>query len=359
MRRSLTSLMAAVLLVPLLSACEGPIGPEGPQGPQGPAGPQGPPGPAGTPGRNAAETCTQCHNNSMAIFAREVQYAKSTHRLGGNFERSTTTCAPCHTHQGFLETVATGAIATAKDVMDPAPVNCRTCHKIHSTFTQADWALTVTAPVRFKWNTAHGTFDFGDDGNLCASCHQGRTLNPMPTVGGPNVTITTSRYGMHYSTQGNILSGVGAFALGTGVVTGPGAHGRKTVTAKSCAQCHMGPAFGEQAGGHTFKMTYEFGGVETPNVAGCRDCHANITNFNLNNLQTRVQARLDSLVVELRRVGIMRPTDFYARTGTFPADVAAAFANFQMIYADGSLGVHNPAYVESVLRATLTRIRQF
>ena len=49
------------------------------------------------------ENCTQCHTNNETLFAKQVQYEKSTHRLGGNFERSTTSCAPCHTHQGFVQ----------------------------------------------------------------------------------------------------------------------------------------------------------------------------------------------------------------------------------------------------------------
>jgi Collagen triple helix repeat (20 copies) len=41
---------AAVLLLAVLIACEGPMGPAGPTGPQGTAGPQGPAGPTGPMG---------------------------------------------------------------------------------------------------------------------------------------------------------------------------------------------------------------------------------------------------------------------------------------------------------------------
>lgn len=358
MRRSLPFLVAAVLVVPLMSACEGPIGPEGSQGAQGIQGPQGPAGPAGPAGQNAAETCTQCHKSDVSIFARQVQYDKSTHRLGGNFERSTTACAPCHTHQGFMERIVTGATSTATDILDPAPINCRTCHMIHQTFTNADYALTVSGPTDLVWNPSQGSVDFGDTGNLCASCHQGRTLNPTPVPGGANVTITSSRYGWHYSTQAQILAGKGAFAFGASA-SGPGAHGRPSVTEGTCGACHMGQAFGEQAGGHTFKMSYEAYGSERPNLAGCRSCHQTITTFDYNDLQTDVQALLDELATELRRVGVMRATSTYANTGSFPADVAAAFANWQMIFADQSLGVHNPNYVKGILNATIAKVKTY
>jgi formate-dependent nitrite reductase cytochrome c552 subunit len=110
----------------------------------------------------------------------------------------------------------------------------------------------------------------------------------------------------------------------------------------------MGEAFGEQAGGHTWKMTYEYHGSERENIAGCADCHSTLTTFDHVNLQSTVEELLDELATELMRIGVMRP-DHYAQTGTWPADVAAAFVNWQMIEEDRSLGVHNPPYVISVL----------
>ena len=146
MKRSLVLFAAAVFLLPLVTACEGPTGPAGPAGVAGPAGPAGPQGPQGPAGQDANENCTQCHTDNVELFVRQVQYAQSTHRLGGNFERSTTSCAPCHTHQGFLERIESDETSTAEDILNPAPINCRTCHQIHSSFTSADYAFTATTP---------------------------------------------------------------------------------------------------------------------------------------------------------------------------------------------------------------------
>ena len=258
MRRRTALLTAVVFLLPLGIACEGPRGPEGPAGiagPEGPQGPQGPQGPIGPAGQDANENCVQCHNNDVTLFAIQVQYAKSTHRLGGNFERSTTSCATCHTHQGFLERIETGATSTSQDVLDPAPINCRTCHQIHTTFTSADYAFTVSGPNDLIYNPDQGPVDFGPIGNLCSQCHQGRTLRPFPEPGGDDVTITSFRYGYHHGPQAQVFGGVGAFDLGDdGIPNGPSAHGR-SVNDDACGTCHMGQAFGEQAGGHTWKMT--------------------------------------------------------------------------------------------------------
>jgi hypothetical protein len=304
------------------------------------------------------------------LYAKQVQYAKSTHRLGGNFERATTSCAPCHTHQGFLERIATGGTLTAADILDPAPINCRTCHQIHTTYTNADYALTVSGANNMVFNPGQGPVDFGEIGNLCSQCHQGRSLSPMPVVGGNPVTLTSFRYGYHHGPQAQIVGGVGAFDLsgqlapgqGSGpllaVVTGTMAHGNPNINQGTCGTCHMGQAFGEQAGGHTWKMTYEYHGRDRENIAGCTDCHSTLESFDHHDVQTAVETMLDELATELMRVGIMR-ADHYAVTGTWPANVAAAFVNWQMIEEDRSKGVHNPGYVMGILQASIDLMKTY
>ena len=366
MRRSLPLLVAAVFMIPLVTGCEGPAGPEGPAGStgaQGPAGPTGATGPAGPAGADATQTCTQCHTNSTDLYAKQVQYANSIHREGGNFERSTTSCAPCHTHQGFLERIAAGATSTAADILDPAPINCRTCHQIHTTYTNADYALTVDGPNQMLFNVAQGPVDFGEIGNLCSQCHQGRALSPMPVVGGSAVTVTSSRYGYHHGPQAQIVGGVGAFDLSGELpvppaelaASGPMAHGNPVVNADVCGTCHMGQAFGEQAGGHTWNMTYFYHGHDVDNIAGCATaCHTTIEDFDYHDVQTDIAALMEELRVELVRVGIKRDGEnWYANAGTWPANVAAAFINYQMFGEDRSLGIHNPAYAMGILQASV------
>ncbi len=361
MRRSTVLLAAAVFLLPMLNACEGPRGPEGPTGPQGtegPQGPQGPTGPAGPAGQDANESCTQCHTNNVELFAREVQYQASIHRTGGNFERSTTDCAVCHTHQGFLERIATGATTTAEDVMNPAPINCRTCHKIHTTYTSADYAFTTTAPNEFIFNPDFPTVDFGPIGNLCSQCHQARGLEPRPVPGGDPVVVTSSRYGYHHGPQGTVLAGIGAFELNGDVQNGPSAHGNKNANENTCGTCHMAAAFGNQAGGHTWNMSYEYHGSEEENIAGCLDCHNTLTTFDYIGLQSHVEELLADLATELKRIGIMSASGSSV-SGTWPADVAAAFVNWQMMEEDRSMGVHNPPYVVAILQGSITKMKTY
>jgi hypothetical protein len=307
------------------------------------------------------------------LYVKQVQYAVSTHRTGGNFERATTSCAVCHTHQGFLERIESNAYATAENISDPAPINCRTCHVIHSTYTAADYALTATAPVTlYNADYVTGeevTVDYGAmAGNLCARCHQARRLSPVPVVGGDDVTITSSRYGVHHGPQGQVIAGVGAFefAGSATIAGGPNAHGDPAENEKLCATCHMGEAFGEQAGGHTWKMTYEYHGHEVDNVAGCNTCHSGFEDFHgFGDTPATVEALLVELETLLFNAGIKvaMSTDYtihglsvYAVPGTYSADLAAAFANWQLFAEDRSLGLHNPPYVKGVLTNTIAAI---
>jgi len=362
MRRSIALFVAAVFLIPAI-ACEGPKGPEGPagaDGPTGPQGPQGPQGPAGPAGQDANENCTQCHTDNVQLFATQVQYETSTHRLGGNFERSTASCAGCHTHQGFIERMETGVPEATTDVSNPAPINCRTCHQIHTTYTSADYALTASGAVEFK-NESHGTFDFGDEaGNLCAQCHQGRAVD-MPEPGAATVTISSSRYGYHHGPQATVMAGVGAveFAGSEDIAGGPNSHGNVEVNTGMCATCHMAEAFGNQSGGHTWRMSYEYHGSTEDNVAGCNTCHNGFEDFTeFGDVPAEITGLLAKLDTALVRVGVKvalsedytaEGINAYAVTGDFPGDLAGAMLNFQMFAEDRSLGLHNPPYARAVL----------
>jgi len=244
------------------------------------------------------------------------------------------------------------------DVMDPAPINCRTCHQIHTTYTAADYAFTVEGPNDILFNEGYGPVDFGEVGNLCTQCHQGRTLSPFPVLGGPDVKVTSSRYGYHHGPQAQILGGFGAFSLEGDVVEAPMAHGNPAANPDLCATCHMAAAFGNQAGGHTWKMTYEYHGSEEELIAGCGNCHSTLTTFDHVNLQTNVEELLEELATELKRIGIMSASGSSV-SGTWPAEVAAAFVNWQMIEEDRSLGVHNPPYVTSVLNESIEVMKTF
>jgi hypothetical protein len=304
---------------------------------------------------NAAETCSDCHASDDLIVAVQNQYMNSLHFNGVTNERNGTSCAGCHTSQGFKERLGTGGTGVAAAIQNPANVNCRTCHQIHMTYTDADWALTATDPVdRVADDLA--AFDYGT-GNLCAQCHQGRAISAGLPEPGVDYDVTSSRYGYHHGPQAQSIAGVGAIELAGSANIGGGPTSHAAVAEGGCANCHMAEAYGKQSGGHTWAMEYEYHGEMEENVAGCNvaACHnGNISTFDdITQVQTTVGQLLTDIGVELDALGVVLDEEFHWVTGTYSGEVASAMLNHQMFREDRSVGLHNPAYARAVLTNTL------
>jgi hypothetical protein len=343
-------------LAVLLTACEGPVGPDGPQGPQGPQGPpgaqgpQGPPGSAGPAGADAINTCVQCHSSSATLRGIETQFKLSAHYETVYYERGGE-CMECHNHQGFITAAVNGDPLPAV-FANPVSINCRTCHRIHTSFTSTDYSLTRTAPVALK---VGGSLDMGD-GNLCGACHQARPISPAPALNGSPINITNFRYGPHYGPQSNVFAQSGPFHF-SGPASIPPASANPH--RKECSGCHMLPGIvnnnGVHAGGHTFSLTYGTDGSGQL-ISACTQCHSSAASFDHFGGRSNVQGHLATLKTLLMAEGIMRE-DGYANTGTFDANVAAAFLNWKYFYYDGSYGLHNPVYADAVLRNTIAALQ--
>lgn len=317
-----------------LAACAGQQGPEGPAGPPGPAGPQGPPGPSGEMAP-ADLTCTECHNDTTLITGKRTAWSESRHGTGEAFARGTSSsCAGCHSGGAFSDMIAAGSNPAAVESGDPDPTrqDCRACHQIHTTFTEADFALETTDPVDlFAYEGA--TYD-GGEGNLCVNCHQSRRDIDEAVDG--MIEVTSTHWGPHHGPQSAMLLGIG----GAGGVEGsPSPH--YAVVEDTCVACHMG-----ENRIHTFE----------PAVDRCQACHADAENFDINGVQTEVQAQLDELEAALIARGWLDEEGHPAVTSV-PEDEAAALWNWIYIaHEDKSLGVHNPAYTRALLEAALAAL---
>ena len=340
-------LLIAVMLAAafVLTACAGPAGPAGPVGPTGPAGAQGDTGPSPA----AADlTCTACHNDTTLIVSKDAQFETSLHGTGESYLRGTSKdCAGCHGSEGAKASINAGLPPhdpSIVGVVNVSPFDCRTCHNIHTTYTSDDFSLTGgEQPVVLEMTG--GTFD-GGAGNLCANCHQIR--NAAPTATGGNVEITSSRFGPHYGIPAQMLLGEG----GLGVSGTPSAH--YSTVADTCVGCHMGEEFN-----HTF----------APVVARCQTCHADLANFDSNDVQTDVEAKVEELHAIFVDMKLLNPaTDLWGiydpasdkwsnPSATAPLIVSEAVANamwnYKFVVYDKSLGVHNSAYTNALLEASL------
>ncbi|MDZ4749086.1 MAG: hypothetical protein SH808_11415 [Saprospiraceae bacterium] len=342
-----------IAIVMGLASCEGEDGTAGPIGPIGPQGPQGPQG-------EGTQNCVMCHGSSQLISAKQFQWDHSVHATGGNYNRNTTACAGCHTSQGFLERIETDAPfgATAATIEDPLPQNCYTCHQIHQTYTEADWAFTQEDPVTL-W-VGGQTLDFGK-ANLCISCHQSRIYTPAlpdPATGG-TVNIQTTRYGPHYGPQGVMLPGLNGYEVAGPAVYENSAHTLLLAnnTGNACITCHMGTAQATNSGGHTFRVSTDETGVI--NAAACIVCHPVAAEMNalVDDRQAQIEAKLAELEALLIARGIYDPLIGQNTKGDYEGHEAGALFNYKFVKEDRSRGVHNFKYANALLTNSIASLQ--
>ena len=379
-------LIAAAAFV--LVACEGPMGPEGPQGPKGDQGNtglqgiQGEQGIQGDPGEDGTTTCVQCHTNDQVLSSKSAQWEASIHATGGNAERNSGSCAPCHTSQGFLLALAEGDFAQAapgngglsSSVPDPNQPNCYTCHDIHNTFDDTDWTLTKGTATE-GWHSVDGTtmtsVDLGA-GNMCTGCHQGRALSAVldMTDNSSEITASSYRWGVHHGPQYNIFVGEGLYEF-VGSEGYPSSSRHVNATDDGCVDCHMADAYGVQAGGHTFAMGYDYHGsteFNFPSSCETAACHGgkDLVEELAEPKKVIIEALLLSVATELERLEVKHPgEDAYIEYHTEIIDgeeediihpqtemMLAAFTNYQAIEEDRSAGLHNFPYTFAILTNT-------
>lgn len=344
----------------MMGSCtkEGPAGPAGSNGTDGVDGTDGEDGINGTDGTT---TCIECHDNSESLLTISSQWEVSVHATGHTFERNGTSCAPCHTSQGFLERMAAGAMETTEDILNPNPTNCYTCHMIHDTYTPADLAFTYADATDYWFNpNGDATPDFGS-GNLCANCHQSRIADPFPTVGsGDTYTITSFRYGPHHGPQSQMLAGFSGYEIEGSYTYTNSPH---TGIENSCVACHMAEDAGTPAyalGGHSFNVAYD-GDL---NQAGCVGCHPDGIEDETEAMQEEVHGMLEELHYKLIDMMIADSSGYLLgddgenrassdNPANLSANEAGAFFNFKFVEEDRSAGLHNYKYARALLTNSL------
>ncbi len=321
---------------------------------EGPVGPAGADGENGINGQDGTAGCIECHNDNQTLFAMVNQWEHSTHATGGNYERNGTSCAPCHTSQGFLERMASGEQTTAEAINNPNPINCYTCHKIHETYTPDDWGFTYQEPVELWYSgNADPLYNLGKS-NICANCHQARIVSPIPVVGGGNLEITNKRYGMHHGPVANMFVGVGGggYEVGSGYSNSQ----HSNLVENGCVTCHMATAFGSQSGSHTFNVAYEYHGAMEINDAGCVACHTEGVEAIVEERQAETNALLEQLNQTLIDQGVLGEDGYVIVPADLTADQAGAVINYKFVLEDRSGGVHNPTYSKKLLENTIAAL---
>lgn len=283
--------------------------------------------------RAKAETCGECHQDEHHPYFEEWSLAKhavsdtnSSGFLQGKF-RNDPNCSGCHTFQGFLQFVGTTPADSSNlepDIAEPPgdaslPIVCAACHDPHDAKNEHQLRLPPE--------------------ELCIKCH-----NPEDAAPPDNP---------HHSTA-SMFAGTGAAPIpGVTYMTQSAHQVVEPAASEKCVTCHvfMTPFVSETepaATGHTFQ----------PRIEACMQagCHVNglvDTNgeeFNHRGRQDFTRNLIDSLQtiisdIEANVLPTASPED--------SADYQIGLFNLRFVQNEGSNGVHNANYAQSILENTI------
>lgn len=349
-----------------------------------------------------AENCMTCHEGGHQGEA----YENSKHYTGelvGSADLHTaesSSCAPCHTGQGFvLATIRGEELVYPGDEEAEGPVNmlapeeqppiiCQACHDPHDATNPHQLRM---APVAVE--IPAGVMVDADISATCVACH----ANKRDVEYKAAFLAGEKSRGVHHNTMSDIFFGVGASDYDGALTFTNSVH--TTLVEEGCVQCHMAGSPldnpGEDGevgthddvvvsavGDHSFAMSGmwnfttheadEEAGELVENVGACmiEGCHAesSITTFNriaysdydgdgtIEGVQDEVQGLLDLLAEQL-------PQDDEGNvlSSSYSEDTVAdaewpALWNYFLVANDGSLGIHNTAYAVQLLQKTYKQL---
>jgi hypothetical protein len=289
-------------------------------------------------------SCTACHDDTTVITGKQFAMEETLHATGHSaaYAGGRSSCTGCHSGASFSAMIAAGQKPNEVEaVTDITRQDCRACHQIHTTNTEADWALETTAPVNLYAFGEDVIYD-GGKGNLCANCHQPRRAIAAADPN-DNIRVTSTHWGPHHGPQSAMLLGIG----GAGDVVGKVSF-HSSMVADTCVTCHIGPDMS-----HTFEAV----------MSGCAECHGE--DFDNDSKQAEVEALIAQLGDLLIAQGLLAEeledgevVGYHPVVGTYPAAQSSALWNYIFIaIEDASLGAHNPGYTKDLLNASIAALQ--
>ncbi len=306
-----------------------------------------------------ADVCGACHTGEhQPTFEQwsEARHSQIDEHVADYFTQGIflNTCGVCHSgdfyHLSVLEgeTVEDALLAGfAPEAMQP--ITCVICHDPHARTGNAaapdegrDFQLRFRQSVSPTPSYSIADATNPQRFNLCGQCHHSRGR-----------TWTATSRGPHHSIQANIYAG--EMPIDDPETQEPLVLSRVSVhsfSVEQCSTCHMyredfqselAPAIS----GHLFSVDFK-----SCAAAGCHPSEESAIAVNAT-LRSEIQARADDI---LERLGNPDEWQYTAADGpdeegqaAIPDEIKQVRFLYEYVVNDGSLGVHNPAYVRSIL----------
>ncbi|HUU26325.1 MAG TPA: FlgD immunoglobulin-like domain containing protein [archaeon] len=299
-----------------------------------------------------ASVCAYCHEDGSHHYF-PTQWKNSGHgkefETTEHFNQEGNECVACHTAEGFFEVNVSAEHGSTAAYKTLHGITCTVCHDPHD----ATGEHQLRAVLDYNSVLAGGTKyeSTGEAAHACDVCHH---LRPGTFVPGTRP---------HYSGQTDMLNGTLGYRYPGKVY--PTANMHNTVNEERCAGCHMSEASAEKGfvvGGHSFAMEAELvdsitgDTTEVRLTEACSRCHSDIDDdFDYRGIQTRVQELLDAVKSRLvlytaadvpsyqsYLIGVPRYSQEDVDSGYITETQMKAAYNYNLVYNDRSLGVHNP-----------------
>ncbi|MCX7875856.1 MAG: T9SS type A sorting domain-containing protein [Melioribacteraceae bacterium] len=333
-----------------------------------------------------ADVCASCHNSGTHHLLPE-QWEASLHSGATSYPTGAGRegCVRCHTGSGFAQ--FTKGIPSTDPYYDVSysPISCAGCHEPHKAtniyqLRKVDADLLIAGGKTMKVTTAQaGT------GTLCMNCHQSRA-----EANAALAASISSRFGPHYSSQGDIFFGNNMLELGGQKLLSTN---HKGYTKDGCVTCHMfGLATPTDTQGNVIKVGGHTFSVKTPdgkdNMPVCTQCHGGtfqsfadaklfINGYGdwdgdkvVEGLQAEVWGMIRKIMDELAKLpGNTFSTEYgqYDAAGkflpfpvpksTWTKDQLSAYWNAITAHNDKSGGIHNPKYVVTGLLGAMKLLK--
>ncbi len=306
-----------------------------------------------------SDVCGKCHG--IDTYPQFLQWQVSAHAVVTDVPaqsfaagQSLSTCGPCHSGDYRFQAYIAGNTPVPANLLQGVPPNqmnavtCVICHDPHARTGNAvtpddsrDFQLRYPEVANPAQSNSVATLTDPSQYNLCGQCHHTR-----------NTVWTTTDRSPHHSVQSNIYLGDMPMPAGqenTPLV--PNTNSVHRFVPAQCPTCHFfrepSPSqFAPPIAGHNLVINTD----ACDSTTGCHPSPA-AAQSDLDALQTEVQTRLDGIASRLRDIS----TWGYSAEGgpsdqtTVPDTVKQIRFLYFYTLNDGSLGVHNPAYVRSML----------